>query len=176
MLYTIPRGKSHEGALLAGYYLLAFLYGGNPLIVAWIVGNTAGTTKKSAMMSVYNAASSAGNIVGPLLFNADTAPAYHPGLRGVLGIFVALAGCTILQAGNLMVLNRWQERKRVQHGKPAKLLDHSMEKTYHDADEQLDSTVGVAEGEGAPGHHSRIGDQAFLDLTDRQNDEFVYIL
>lgn len=56
MLYAIPRTKGHEGALVAGYYLLAFLFGGNPLIVAWIVGNTAGTTKKSAVMSVYNAA------------------------------------------------------------------------------------------------------------------------
>lgn len=59
MLYTIPH-KGHTGALLAGYYLLAFLFGGNPLIVAWIVGNTAGTTKKSVIMSCYNAASSAG--------------------------------------------------------------------------------------------------------------------
>ena len=54
MLYTIPHTDSNEGALLGGYYLLAFLFGGNPLIVAWIVANTAGTTKKSAMMSIYS--------------------------------------------------------------------------------------------------------------------------
>ncbi|KMU75804.1 allantoin permease [Coccidioides immitis RMSCC 3703] len=51
------------------YYLLAFLFGGNPLIVAWIVGHAAGMTKKSVVMSLYNAGSSAGNIIGPLLFN-----------------------------------------------------------------------------------------------------------
>lgn len=54
MLYAIPHTKSHEGSLLGGYYLLAFLFGGNPIIVAWIVANTGGTTKKSAMMSVYS--------------------------------------------------------------------------------------------------------------------------
>ncbi|KAF2482676.1 major facilitator superfamily domain-containing protein [Neohortaea acidophila] len=64
MLYTISHTKSHEGALLAAYYLLAFLFGGNPLIVAWIVANTAGTTKKSAVLSLYNASSAAGNIIG----------------------------------------------------------------------------------------------------------------
>lgn len=64
MLYTISHTDSNQGALLAGYYLLSFLFGGNPLIVAWIVGNTAGTTKKSALMSIYNAGSSAGNIIG----------------------------------------------------------------------------------------------------------------
>lgn len=43
MLYTIPHTDSNEGALLAGYYLLAFLFGGNPIIVAWIVANTGGS-------------------------------------------------------------------------------------------------------------------------------------
>lgn len=43
MLYTITHTDAHEGALLAGYYLLAFLFGGNPIIVAWIVANTAGS-------------------------------------------------------------------------------------------------------------------------------------
>ena len=178
MLYTISHTTSHEGALLGGYYLLAFLFGGNPLIVAWMIGNTAGTTKKSATMSLYNAASSAGNIVGPLLFQSADKPTYHPGLRAVLGIFVALAACTVIQAANLMFLNKLQERKRVKNGKPRKIKDRSMEHKYHDADEQPDEeNVGVAEGdpEATPGHHARIGDQAFLDLTDRQNDEFVYI-
>lgn len=34
--FRISHTKGHEGSLLAGYYLLAFLFGGNPLIVAWI--------------------------------------------------------------------------------------------------------------------------------------------
>lgn len=175
MLYTITHTGSNQGALLAGYYLLAFLFGGNPVIVAWIVGNTAGTTKKSAVMSVYNAASSAGNIIGPLLFNARDAPEYRPGLRAVLGIFVALAACVILQAGNLMFLNKLQERKRVQNGKPAKIRDLSMEHDYHDVGDQEDGSGVVDDDAEAGTQTARIGDQAFLDLTDRKNDEFVYI-
>lgn len=47
MLYVLPRGDhSKQGALLAGYYLLAFLFAGNPLIASWIISNTAGSTKK----------------------------------------------------------------------------------------------------------------------------------
>jgi len=85
----------------------------------------------------------------------------------VLGIFVALAGCTIIQAFNLMFLNKLQERKRVRNGKSAKIKDHSMEDKYHDADEQVDVLTGAAEGdmEAAEEHHHRVGEQAFLDLT-----------
>lgn len=153
VLYALPR-KPIAPALV-GYYLLAFLFGSNPLIVSWIVGNTAGTTKKSIIMSLYNAGSSAGNIIGPLLFNSKDAPNYKPGLKAVLGIFVALAAVVGLQVMNLIVLNKMQSRKRVQNGKNAKIVDTSMEDKY------------VNEEEG-------LGTHAF-DLTDRKNDEFVYI-
>jgi len=155
MLYAIPR--TDTAGLLGGYYLLAFLFGSNPLIVSWIVGNTAGTTKKSIIMSLYNAGSSAGNIIGPLLFNAKDAPNYLPGLRAVLGIFVALAAVILLQLANLVFLNKMQVRKRVSNGKQAVIHDASMEDHYV----AVDSTAGV-------------GEHAF-DLTDRKNDEFVYI-
>ncbi|KAK9371418.1 major facilitator superfamily domain-containing protein [Lipomyces kononenkoae] len=166
VLYVLPRNHSVQAALIVGYYLLAFLYGGNPLIVTWIVGNTAGTTKKSIIMSLYNAASSAGNIVGPLLFNAKDAPAYLPGLRACLGIFVALFCIVIIQWVNLIILNKLQERKRVRNGKQAKIVDHSMQNHYHSLDEE-----NLEQGQA---QHA-LGDNAFLDLTDRENDEFVYI-
>lgn len=176
MLYTIAHTDANQGALMAGYYLLSFLFGGNPLIVAWIVGNTAGTTKKSAVMSVYNAASSAGNIIGPLLFNSRDAPTYRPGLRAVLAIFVALAACVLLQLANLVFLNKLQERRRVKEGKPAKIKDLSMEDTYHDVeDEEIDPNSRVAEGNVEAQNRARVGDQAFLDLTDNRNNEFIYI-
>lgn len=159
ILYAVPRSQSVQGALLAGYYLLAFLFGGNPLIVTWIVGNTAGTTKKSIVMSLFNAATSAGNIVGPLLFTAKDAPAYLPGLRACLGIFVALVAIVLLQWGNLVFLNKMQGRRRVENGKPARMVDRSMLDHYQEDGDREDV----------------LGDNAFLDLTDRENDEFVYI-
>ncbi|KAJ6609996.1 hypothetical protein B0H10DRAFT_2166205 [Mycena sp. CBHHK59/15] len=39
ILYVLP--CPNEAGLLAGYYLLAFLYGANPLIVLWISANAA---------------------------------------------------------------------------------------------------------------------------------------
>lgn len=187
VLYAVPRGPSHNGALLAGYYLLAFLFGGVPVTVAWIIANTAGATKKSVIMSVYNAASSTGNIIGPLVFNSRDAPQYLPGLRAMLGIFIALAASSLLQAANLAFLNRLQERRRVRNGKPAKIQDTSMDDTYKGYDPAVDNDAAVIEAEVAAeaasqagtGHgqeQRRLGDNAFADITDRQNDEFIYVL
>ncbi|RYP16122.1 hypothetical protein DL765_005323 [Monosporascus sp. GIB2] len=200
VLYAVPRSPADNGPLLAGYYLLAFLFGGTPVIVAWIVANTAGATKKSAIMSVYNAAASTGNIIGPLVFDSRDAPEYLPGLRAMLGVFVALAACTALQAGNLALLNRRQERKRVRNGKPAKIRDASMTDEYQDfyapapasagINDNDDDNVYASTGAGSDevavmarhGHpesdleRCRLGDNAFSDMTDRENDEFIYVL
>lgn len=164
MLYVLPRTHSEEGPLLVGYYLLAFLFAGNPLIVTWIVGNTAGTTKKSLIMSLYNAGSSSGNIIGPLLFATKDKPSYHPGLRSVLAIFCTLVAVVGIQFANLVVLNKLQAKKRVANGKRAVIHDHSMEDTYHAMQEDNET------GDG-----SKLGENAFMDLTDRKNDEFTYI-
>ncbi|KAK4231434.1 major facilitator superfamily domain-containing protein [Podospora fimiseda] len=160
MLYILPRNKSHTPALLVGYYFLAFIFGCNTLIVSWILANTGGQTKRATMMSLYNAASSIGNIVGPLLFNQVDAPAYLPGLRSTMGVFAAMVAIVILQTGNLFLLNKIQMRRRVQNGKPAHIYDHSMESEYVDL--RADNVGGI-------------GDRAFEDLTDRENDEFVYV-
>lgn len=164
MLYVLPRTHSHQAALLAAYYLLAFLFGGNPLIVSWIVGNTAGTTKKSILMSLYNAGSSSGNIIGPLLFATKDAPNYHPGLRACLAIFVSLVAVVLIQLANLIFLNKLQQRKRTKNGKKAIIHDHSMEDKYASIEEDNEMEGG-----------QKFGENAFLDLTDRKNDEFVYV-
>ena len=48
----LGRAKSEQPALLAAYYMIAFLFGGNPLIISWIAGNTAGQSKKSTMLAL----------------------------------------------------------------------------------------------------------------------------
>ena len=115
-------------------------------------------------MSLYNAGSSAGNIIEPLLFNSKDAPNYHPGLRAVLAIFVTLVVVVLIQAANLVFLNKLQARKRVVNGKKAMFHDRLMDDKYAESDEDW-------QAEGEP----RLGDNAFLDLTDRKNDEFIYI-
>ncbi|KAF4774211.1 hypothetical protein HER10_EVM0010133 [Colletotrichum scovillei] len=126
-----------------------------------MISNIAGTTKKSVIMSLYNAGSSAGNIIGPLLFNSKDAPEYKPGLTKVMGITCALLAVIGLQVINLFVSNKMQERKRVANGKPRKIKDLSMEHHY----------VSAQNDEAG----AQLGDNAFMDLTDRQNDEFVYV-
>lgn len=163
LLYFLPRTGDHA-SLMASFYLLSFMFAGNPLIVSWIVGNTAGTTKKSVIMSLYNAGSAGGNIIGPLLFKSKDAPSYQPGLRAVLAIFVALLVVVFVQLANLVALNRLQQKRRVVNGKMAVIHDPSMDDRY------VTSEEGNEEEEGA-----KLGDAAFLDLTDRQNDEFTYI-
>lgn len=162
MLYTL--GREDSAPLLAAYYLLAFVFGGNPLIVSWAISNIAGTTKKSVIMSLYNAGSSAGNIVGPLLFNAKDAPYYKPGLTKVMGTTVALMAVVALQVLNLWILNRMQEKKREANGKPRKIKDLSMQHTYENNQHHEEEQGGQV-----------LGEDAFMDKTDRKNDEFVYI-
>lgn len=164
MLYLLPR----DGAippLLTAYYLLAFLFGANPLIVSWMISNIAGTTKKAVIMSLFNIGVSGGNIIGPLLFTDRDAPNYLPGLEKVMAITGAMIAVIGIQVGNLMFLNKLQERKRVQNGKPAKIKDLSMAREY---------TSAVQDPE-APTAEGQLGQNAFKDLTDSKNDEFVYL-
>ena len=105
----------------------------------------------------------AGNIVGPLLFKSEDAPRYRSGVVAVLGIFVAAAGVTAVLVAWFMLLNKRKEKVRVANGKPAKLVDRSMDAKYS-------AQVELKEGEEGYGG-VRLGDQAFLDMTDHKNDE-----
>ncbi|KAM0542852.1 hypothetical protein ACHAPJ_012575 [Fusarium lateritium] len=79
-----------------------------------------------------------------------------------MGVTGALIGVIVLQPVNLMFLNKLQERRRVKNGKPAKIRDLSMEHRYV-ASPQDDENEG------------QLGQNAFKDLTDSKNDEFVYV-
>ncbi len=82
-----------------------------------------------------------------------------------MAIFVALVALTGIQAANLLFLNKLQERKRVANGKPAKIKDLSMEKHYVRSEADVEASEQM-----------QLGDKALLDLPDRENDEFVYLL
>jgi MFS family permease len=155
LLYALPHTSKEQGPRLFGYYLIAFLFAGNPLLFSWLAANTGGHTKKSLAISLCNAGSAVGNIVGPFLFKTGE-PLYRTGIASVLGIFVATMGLAAGLMFVLVILNKGKERQRVANGKPAKIQNASMEKEYR---QTADGTIGQ---------------QAFADLTDRQNDEFVY--
>ncbi|WWC85571.1 uncharacterized protein L201_000435 [Kwoniella dendrophila CBS 6074] len=155
------RGKLRIAVALVGYYLLAFLFGCNPMVVAWIAGNTAGQTKKATIMSVFNAASAVGNIVGPAIFSDKDKPHYIPGLKATLGIFCAMLACIAIQFMLLIFFNKQRQNQRVKNGKPKFIKDTSMENKY--------------QAYGSEEHNGTLGQNALLDLTDFKNDEFVYV-
>ncbi|OQE17749.1 hypothetical protein PENFLA_c023G04749 [Penicillium flavigenum] len=147
MLYGLRHDdNSNQGPLLLAYYLCAFLFSANPLLLSWVVGNTAGAAKTSITMALYQ---------------VEQAPSYLPGIRAVLGLFIALVGCVALQVLNLAFLNRQHSKRRVSNGKSAEVQDRSMTNAF-EADGKVQAPMS---DEAAP----------FLDLTDRKNDEFVYI-
>jgi hypothetical protein len=90
ILYATGRSRGDTPVNLVGYYLLGFIFAGNPLIVSWAIANTGGSTKKAVVMVMYNIGSSIGNIAGPYVFQSSDAPYYKHGLRSVLAIFLAL--------------------------------------------------------------------------------------
>ncbi len=68
-----------------------------------------------------------------------------------------------MTAAYLSFLNRGQAAKRRQLGKAGKVADKSLQKANdYDVDENN-------EGEAK-------NDQSFDDLTDRQNEDFIYVL
>lgn len=167
VLLVLPRTRSNTAPNLVAYYLIACLFGANPLFVTWLVGNTAGTTKKSVLMVIYNIGVSAGNIVGPLLFKAEDKPSYGPGLRATLGMFIALIAVILANWALLVALNKWQERRRVANGKPAKIQDLSM------MDQFQSQSAKEADMEG----NTQVPARQNLEeeITDMRNDEFVFI-
>ncbi|TEB19256.1 MFS general substrate transporter [Coprinellus micaceus] len=149
ILYTTGRDKEHQPALLVAYYLLAAQSAVTPTMLGWQAVNTAGHTKKASTTAMTIMGSYTGGIVGPLLFQPKDGPYYH---SGILACIICYSGAATLTA------------RRVAVGKPAKLIDHSMTSAANEKD-------GVGSPEG-----SNIGKRAFEDLTDLQNDEFIYVL
>jgi len=162
-------GHFRQGIGLFGYYLLASVFGCNPLLIAWLMANTGGQTKKSVLLALYQAGAAAGNVLGPMLFNAKDAPYYIPGLRGCLGIFSAQLVCVGATYVVLVFLNRSRRRQRIANGKPEFIRDTSMLSKF----ENIDQENGLGQN-GETNVHAALT-PALEDLTDFKNDEFVYV-
>lgn len=92
-------------------------------------------------------------------------PRYTPGLVTDLVCWCALAVLAATTALYLHFLNKRQARRRVRKGKAAVVVDTSI-LTIEDA--ALARDVNEKNGE--------TNDQSFDDLTDFQNEDFVYVL
>lgn len=88
--------NSNRAGLLVGMYIINVLPGASSLGFQWITCNTAGHTKRTYATAGVGAAFAIGNIIGPLTFRAQDAPAFQPAKETLiatwsLSIFVAVA-------------------------------------------------------------------------------------
>ncbi|KAF4554125.1 MFS-type transporter-like protein 80 [Elsinoe fawcettii] len=158
LMVALPKTKANKGGLLAGYYLIAFVYAINPLLISWMGGNCAGQTKKAIYYTSFNAGNSIGNIITPYIFDAKFAPQYVNALKGILAIWCILFGVVIAQIFLIIWMKKQKCDQREAAGLPRDLVDHSMSNNFHEA--------------GAEVH----GEHGLADETDRQNLYFQYLL
>ncbi|KAL2413691.1 putative transporter [Exophiala dermatitidis] len=151
-LLYLPRDASARAPLLIAYYIISVYPGITPLIYSWSAANTAGETKKKC----------AGNVLGPNLYTTGEAPLYHRGLMSNLALFVGLIGLYGVTVVYLIMLNRRHGKIRVSMGKKAVLVDQSMERVKH--------ATADDEAQDVP-----IGEHAFTDRTDFQNEDFIFV-
>ncbi|KAJ5085404.1 hypothetical protein N7532_010175 [Penicillium argentinense] len=164
MLLRIPHDDAHKGPLLVGYYIISVYPGITPLIYSWSAANTAGETKKKVTTGILIVGQCVGNIIGPTLYTTEEAPLYKRGLTSNLALFCVLVVLILANMAYMSILNKKHEQQRVAAGKDAKVVDHSMH------------AVGavITDKEGAPIQQA-VNDNAFKDLTDWKNEDFVYV-
>lgn len=170
VLMLVPHDQNHRAALLVGYYLISVYPGITPLIYSWSAQNTAGDTKRKVVTAILTIGQCAGNVIGPQLYTTAEAPMYHRGLRSNLALYCVIFVMTILVMGWLFRLNKSHEARRVAAGKSANIVDFSLY-TAADADRMMaEMTANGVEGGGAA-----TGERAFDNLTDLENDEFMFV-
>ncbi|CAG8267731.1 unnamed protein product [Penicillium salamii] len=163
MLLQIAHDNAHKGPLLAGYYIISVYPAITPLIYSWSAGNTAGETKKKVTTAILYVGQCAGNVLGPNLYTTAEAPLYRRGLLSNLALFCVLIGLTGANSAYLYYLNKQHEKRRVAVGKSAKIVDQSMQAVQAVSDDKEDLPQQPAD------------DNAWKDLTDWQNEDFVYV-
>ncbi|KAK7422786.1 hypothetical protein QQX98_001346 [Neonectria punicea] len=197
ILLHFTHKAENKAVLLAGYFCLSTYTGITPLIYSWSAQNTAGDTKRKSTSALVFIGASAGNIVGPLLYSPEEAPAYSRGLRTNLALFVIVICLVIGASVHLRWLNHRHSRRRVALGKSADLVDMSLESAEEvermEAMERAmredrrrmargesSSPSGVDEDEveaeeQGHEHGERQGDKAFEDITDLENEDFLFV-
>ncbi|KAJ5806404.1 MFS transporter [Penicillium pulvis] len=105
----------HRFALVGMCWLQGIL--GAPVILNWTLTglNTAGHTKRSAVLGIYFVLYCAGNIAGPHFFLASEAPRYPTAIKGLAGSYAGAMGLQIIYTCYCLFENRNKERKGLLH-------------------------------------------------------------
>ncbi|KAF4613819.1 hypothetical protein D9613_008073 [Agrocybe pediades] len=165
ILLVTGRAPKDQPILLLAYYMLSTFVFIPATVINWQSSNVAGHTKKSATTAFMLMGTFSGSIVGPLLFSTEEQPYYR---KGVISMLACFSGCFVTVVGllcYLMHLNERNKRRRIGKGKAAVIMDYSMLDTRH-----------IEEEKAKESSNATIGTHAFDDLTDLENDEFIYVL
>lgn len=168
MMLTVPR--QHKGVLLFGYYLVSCMAAITPIIYTWHVQNTAGDTKKKCTSAMVFIGMCTGNVIGPLLYSVDDAPLYRPGLISNLAMFVLVGVLSLLIPIYLALLNKRHAKRREEVGKSAHRIDESMLKKV---EMTQGKSIELEETGEVPDRN--VADNGFSDLTDMQNEDFIFV-
>ncbi|RDW72337.1 putative MFS transporter [Aspergillus mulundensis] len=144
VIYSISPSPATRVGLLVAFYCTQFVLAEGNLLFSLISRNVAGQTKKSTVLAMTFIAWAAGNATAPQIFQSTDAPRYAKGFTAhfcLYGLFNVL-----LFALRMMYI--WRNR----------------EKTGA-------STPELASGLESQVNQTRVHANAFLDLTDRENDE-----
>ncbi|KAL2145895.1 hypothetical protein VTI28DRAFT_5977 [Corynascus sepedonium] len=170
LMLTVPRNEGNKGVLLFGYYLVSCLAAITPLIYAWQAQNTGGDTKKKCTSAMVFIGMCTGNVIGPLLYDESQAPLYRTGLISNLIMFALVGGISAIIPFYLMFLNRRHAKRRQELGKNAVVVDESMM-----AKNQMEDSKTVEIEEVSRRQKALEEDNALRDMTDLQNEDFIYV-
>jgi hypothetical protein len=162
------------------------------LIYSWSSQNTAGDTKRKSTSALIFISASAGNIIGPLLYSPDEAPAYTRGLRANLALYIIVIALVVLTSLHLTRLNRLHSQRRVALGKSAVLVDRSLETAeeaeriehmerslrggvLREAEENEDDRVTESGDLERDRADRKDEDKGFGDITDLENEDFLFV-
>ncbi|CAI7619537.1 hypothetical protein N7533_004460 [Penicillium manginii] len=162
--------RHNKGVLLFGYYLVSTMAAITPMIYTWEAQNTAGDTKRKCTSAVVLVGMCTGNVIGPQLYSPSQAPEYRPGLIANLIMFVVVAIFAILMDLYLVFLNKRHSRQREALGKSAVVVDESM-MTKHKI--ETNKAVELEDINESP--DLSVADNGFSDMTDLQNEDFIYV-
>ncbi|KAF7552521.1 hypothetical protein G7Z17_g4268 [Cylindrodendrum hubeiense] len=192
ILLYFPHDAENKAMLLVGYFCLSTYTGITPLIYSWSAQNTAGDTKRKSTSALVFIGASAGNIVGPLLYSPEEAPEYSRGLRTNLALYVIVMCLVVGSSLHIRRLNEQHSRRRVALGKSAVIIDMSLESAEEvERMETMESSLrrgtssGIGNYEtsspsggdelGEDAHGNQQGDKAFGDVTDLENEDFLFV-
>ena len=108
----------------------------------------------------------------PQLYKQDQAPRYSSGLEANLAVLAILTGLIVFQTMYLRYLNQRNVARRRASGKTGAVVDYSLEKSSKWKNLRADQAAQDA----TEGHVEEHNTQGFLDMTDRENEDFVYSL